>query len=263
MSSVAWSISTYLRQEFAARRAKNPYYSQRSFSQLLSIPSGRLSELMNGKRRLTIQLAEKIEKGLRPTPETLNLMATSLKIQKTKGFSTGKSDSSNEVDDYHLVANDHYSLIADWEHFAILSLMDLRDFKNDLSWISRRLGIHPNKVAIAIDRLIRAKLVRRRGTRLIKSDVSNRTTDQIPSAAIRASHQVRLSQASEALESVAVELRDVSTMSLAIDLAKINKAKALIRNFRREFAEIVEKGHRTEVYNLNIQFVPVTKQVSE
>jgi hypothetical protein len=49
-------------------------------------------------------------------------------------------------------------------------------------------------------------------------------------------------------------------MTMAIDPRKLPLAKTLIREFRFRLAELLETGNRTEVYNLNVQLVPVTKK---
>ncbi len=50
----------WLRNEYKARRRKNPSYSLRAFSRSLSIGSGRLSEILSGKRGLGHKLAGRI-----------------------------------------------------------------------------------------------------------------------------------------------------------------------------------------------------------
>ena len=37
------------------------------------------------------------------------------------------------------------------------------------------------------------------------------------------------------------------------------EAKRLIKNFRRKMATLLTQGLKTDVYNLNVQLVPVTK----
>ena len=64
----------WLRQEFSARQAKNRRYSQRAFARHLEIPSGRLSELLSGKRRLTASLARRLGMKLAYPPEKIEAL---------------------------------------------------------------------------------------------------------------------------------------------------------------------------------------------
>ncbi|MGZ3740999.1 MAG: DUF4423 domain-containing protein, partial [Bdellovibrionota bacterium] len=63
-----------------------------------------------------------------------------------------------------------------------------------------------------------------------------------------------------AIEAVPTEERDITSMTMAIDPRRLPLAKTLIRKFRFRLADLLETGDRTEVYNLNVQLVPVTKK---
>ena len=48
-------------------------------------------------------------------------------------------------------------------------------------------------------------------------------------------------------------------MTLAIDPEKIPEAKLIIREFRKKMGSLLNSGTKREVYQLGIQFYPVTK----
>jgi uncharacterized protein (TIGR02147 family) len=77
---------------------------------------------------------------------------------------------------------------------------------------------------------------------------------------LKRSHRESILQAAEALDSIPTAERDITSMTMAIDPRKLPLAKTLIREFRFRLAELLETGNRTEVYNLNVQLVPVTKK---
>jgi hypothetical protein len=70
-------------------------------------------------------------------------------------------------------------------------------------------------------------------------------------------HLETLDQGKEKLE-LDVELRDFSSIMLAIDPEKLPEAKTIIREFRQKMASLLKHGHRSEVYQLAIQFYPLT-----
>ncbi|MFX5622600.1 DUF4423 domain-containing protein [Acinetobacter baumannii] len=47
-------------------------------------------------------------------------------------------------------------------------------------------------------------------------------------------------------------------MTIPTDPARLPEAKKLIAKFRREMAALLERGQPSEVYDCNIQLVPVT-----
>ena len=230
----------FLKNEFCRRKARNPRYSMRAFAAMLEIPSGRLSEIFSGKRPMTPRLLSKISKKLALPPA---MTAEDLASQ----------------DPWYQLESDQFEMISVWYHFAILSLLETADFRNDPKWIAARLRISAVEVEAALSRLQRLRLIEQKGARLVLSRHRITTSHDVPSGALRSSHRQSLEQAIESLETVAVELRDITSMTMAIDVSKLPEAKAMLRKFRRRLARLLESGNRTQVYNLNIQLIPVTR----
>jgi hypothetical protein len=55
-----------------------------------------------------------------------------------------------------------------------------------------------------------------------------------------------------------MEFRDFSSMMMAIDPDKISEAKTIIREFRLKMDSLMEQGHKREIYQLAIQFYPLS-----
>ncbi|MES2769003.1 MAG: TIGR02147 family protein [Bdellovibrionota bacterium] len=244
----------WLQSEFSKRRAKNPHYSLRMLAKKLDIPSGRLSEILSGKRRVTRQLAIQIADKLSLDPELRSKLITS-----TTAF---KSDNLQEPS-FEQISLDSFHVIADWYHFAILSLIELKNFQNDAKWISRRLGISIVDTNTALERLFRLGLVKEKNNKLTQTHKNISTTHDIQSIALRHSHKQSLENAITALEEVSIEKRDITSMTMAIDSSKIPQAKEMIKKFRRQLCAFLESGtKKDEVYDLNVQLLPITKRVS-
>jgi uncharacterized protein (TIGR02147 family) len=159
-----------------------------------------------------------------------------------------------------VVQSDAFWLISDWYHFAILELLDTSDFQDDSGWIAARLGLSLDTVEGALERLLRTGLMRLEGGKYRKTNERVMTTEDIESQALRMSHRQSLNQAIGALDEIQVRDRDISSITMAVDVSKLPLAKELIRDFRRRLAALLESGERTEVYNLNIQLLPVTRK---
>jgi uncharacterized protein (TIGR02147 family) len=247
----------WLENEFKKKRAKNSRYSLRMMARQLDLPSGRLSEIINGKRKVTRKLAEKIANRLSFTPEQREkFLAT---VERSK-----KSTDQFETPDYKQLSIDSFYLIADWYHFAILNLMNVKGFESDPAWIARRLGISSVEVKSAIDRLIRLGLIEVDGSVFRSVEANLTTTHDVDSVALKLSHKQSLQQAIEALDEVPVFERDITSITMAVDTSKLPLAKEMIRQFRRKLCALLENSSsRNEVYNLNVQLVPVSKQVKE
>jgi uncharacterized protein (TIGR02147 family) len=254
----------WLENAYRKKRAVNSAYSLRAFARFLGVPSGRLSEVMSSKRLLTDQAGRKIaaKLALRPDEEAkfLKSIQNERALNKQRSISVATSDSEDTQEaEYHQLNLDAFQAIADWYHFAILSLMETRGFRNDPAWIAKRLGISVIESRAALERMIRLGMIETsRGGILKKSSAHFSTTHDVSSSALRVSHRQSLEQAINALENIEVELRDISSITMAIDIAKIPEAKKLLREFRRKLSAFLETGKQNEVYNLNIQLVPVS-----
>lgn len=255
-----------LKEEFTSRSQRNSRYSLRSFARDLEISPSRLSEIISEKGGLSEKMAkkicEKLELSVNETETFLALVnskhARSAKVKKAaKEYLAFKQKKT----DYRALSIDGFKLVSDWYHFAIITVMDLDDCDGTVSWVSKRLGLDYETVETAMDRLERLEILEFRDGRYFALETDITTTHDIESKALRSSHQQSLLQAIDALDEVPVELRDITSMTMAIDVNKMKEAKEKIKQFRREMCDFLESGDKNEVYNINIQLVPVTKRV--
>jgi hypothetical protein len=238
-----------LRREFQLRKLKNPAYSLRAFARDLNLQPSGLSEILSGKRGLTRNVGLKLSARL-DVPEAASL------VRDLKGRNERGTHPFSQLE------RDTFQMIADWHYFAILSLAETADFQPDSAWVAQRLGIPPGKAAEALATLERLELLVRRGGRLAPSGKRFCTTTDIADIAIQRAHRQNLDLASQALQTVPVDERDFSLMSIAIDPKRIPGAKEKLRKFRRALATYLEGGsEKTEVYRLSFQLFPLTRSV--
>ena len=249
------SLGVLLQEEFVRRRGKNPGYSLRAFAGLLRIPPGRLSELLSGKRAFTAKHLDSISDALALNPQTRKRLAGAFVAGSRRLSLSARYESK------HPLNADEFALIAEWPHYAILSLMHTEGFRADPAWIARRLGLPPNAVRGYLARLQRLRLVQRtvRGG-LKRTHAALKTETDVVAPALRHAHRELLAQAADALDLFPLEHRDITSVTMAIDPARLGEAKKRIAEFSRLMEALLEAGTRTEVYNLNIQLVPVTRR---
>ncbi len=240
-------MNQLLIEELSRRKLENPSYSLRSFALHLKLSPSALSEYLNGKRKISNNVAEHILGRLNLSFEK--------KIEWEKAHANRQSAGT-----YHQLSADQYRLIAEWEHYAILSLIRLKDFQPDHSWIAGRLGISSQEAEKACERLFRIGLLKKNSVGKWQRVSSNiKSSDGVSSQALRYSHLQNLDFAKEAVQNQGVDQRDVMAMTLAFDPKKMLKAKALIREFLEKFSEEMDSRQYSEVYKLCIQFFSITK----
>ncbi|MCM0606208.1 MAG: TIGR02147 family protein [Xanthomonadaceae bacterium] len=243
-----------LRWVFAERRAKNPSYSTRALARDLGMSQALVSLLMNDKRRLTAKQAARLSALLAfSSEETQTLMNQVLGNTESKGNIKPKKVIQLSIDRFHAIAH--------WYHLAILDLTTTKNYKPDPKSIANRLGITPIEVRDALDRLERIGLLIKKGSTFVKA---NRFINFLPEKselAVRTHHREMMERASLAMNDAsqdAYSKRTITSNTLAISASKVKEAKALVHEFRERFVELVSKGVGDEVYQMNIQFFPLT-----
>ena len=92
-----------------------------------------------------------------------------------------------------------------------------------------------------------------------KASPNLHTQPEVGTTAVIKYHQENLKLAHESLERDPKELREFSSLTLAIDLGKIPKAKQMIRQFKLSMDQEMKSQDPEEVYHLSLQFFPVSK----
>ena len=245
------SLKEFLMPFYQERLRKNPRYSLKKFAIDLGISSGRLSTLMNSENIPTERVVERIRQSLNLTPNQHKQFIATIELLKA-----GRVQESADV----LIGNRDIDLVVDWLPFAILSLMKTRDFVMDSVFIADRLGVSPEQVDLVIQRLKSTDvLVYRdnawcaRGRRI--------ATPAGQSDVIRASHLKKLELATPKLVELPKELRDFSSITFPGNSENLEKVRKQLIKFRRNIAELMQQGAADQVYSLNIQLFPLSKEV--
>jgi uncharacterized protein (TIGR02147 family) len=159
-----------------------------------------------------------------------------------------------------MLSLEKFRVIADWYHFAILSLVNTKGFNSDPVWIGRRLGISSVLARTAIDRLLELGLLAKVGESLVPvKEASLETPHDISSLAVRQNHSQHLSLAQKALVNVPLDLREFGNLCLTMNSEKVPEAKRLIRKFLDKFNDEMESANGEEVFQINLQFYPLTR----
>jgi uncharacterized protein (TIGR02147 family) len=211
---------------------------------------------MNGRRSLPKKyLSSVIDRlGLRPTEAQL-FRESVLDPQ----ISLDGIDIHEDYFKRFLVAESNYSIIAEWEHYAVISLIETEDFQSSPMHIAKRLGISNERAELVLQNLINAQLIGsdEDGNYQLNQGPLKTSEDQA-SQALRDSHRDSLRIGEKKLDEVDLELRDFSSITVAMNPAKIPEAKKIIREFRKKISSLLGEGPKSEVAHVAIQFYPLT-----
>lgn len=239
-----------LAERLNERRLRNPQYSLRAFARSIEISPAHLSNLISGRKKLTLKLANKIIEKLQLNSDE--------RIDLVRDIGIAINSNSEIPIEVLALSDNEFKLISEWYHLAILSIGNLKN-RADAKWLGERLGISPHVAWDAFLRLKRLGFISVKNGRFNQSTKPLMTTTDVPSAAIRQYHRQNLELAMDKLDKVSPLKREYSSVTLSISSDKMSEAKKMINQFRQKFCQKIEDSETpSEVYTLAIQFFPVT-----
>lgn len=242
-----------LQNELLLRKKRNPHFSLRAFAKWLNISPAQLSQMLTGKRTITVKTLKKITDRLDYSP----IERTDIMLKLTASENEAGADSQKMQ-----MLEDQFQIISDWYHFAILSLTKIKGASPDPRWIASRLGISVEDAQQALARLQRLGVIELKPKFRQICDPIEVISD-VPSAAIRKYHKEALGLAQEKLETVPLNKRNFESITIPVNSKQIGFLKKqmdhLINLALKQSNEDVQKNNSDEVYQLNIQLFPLTK----
>jgi uncharacterized protein (TIGR02147 family) len=249
-----------LNDALAQRKKRNPSYSMRSFANFLDINAASLSSILNGKRPLPIKKIRTVADKLKLNQNEKSLFINCSSLGKINLTDIELNDVNYER---KLIVDDetHYNIIAQWEHYALLSLLELDHFVSDNQWIADELNITLKRTIEVIENLLKkGLLVKDSNDQYYRNSESVITPDEIVSPALRASHKEAMDMGKQKIDELDIHLRDFTSFTLPGDLSKLSEAKVLIREFKEKLECLFEAKElpKTNVIQCNLQLFPIS-----
>lgn len=258
-------ISKLLNEEFKKRKASNRSYSLRAFSRDLKVSSGFLSEVLSGKKRVSVDKAMALSRTLGWSWRDTQIFLQTAQLDSATSKHARrfiKSEIKKTELQYGIFRNlkiQHFSPISNWYYFAIIEMTELAGFSDDPSWIANELQLDVQTATSALQYLKHYKYIYKNSKgRWIKN--SNNAVKDVPSSEIRKFHRQHLMNAERAIENQSFDKRHFSGITLAIDSKNIPKAINLITEFRSKMSVLMETETKNSLYHLAVQFFQLDGQ---
>lgn len=244
------SYQTVLQGELSRRCEKNSHYSLRAFAKFLEISPSSLSEILSGKRGISKNRATRIAEKLSLCPEQSAAFIHSVPVRGTKNYFSAARYVELAPEDFELISHPYV--------WALLSLLQLESYQEDIPKMAKAIGVDYEKIEKALENLLLLGLVKKIDQRFVRTGKSLRSSEEIPSQSIRNFHKEVFQLASESLEKDPVDQRDIRSMTMAIDEENLPKAKKLMLNFMAEMSKLMSTENPQKVYELSLAFFPLT-----
>jgi uncharacterized protein (TIGR02147 family) len=259
----------FLRAYYEHRKGQKRGISLRGFSRRVGLRSSNYLKLViDGDRNLTPELALRFAAACGLSGQAAEYFCALV------AFNQAKSASERELHHARLrsfrryrrthklaVAQEAYHV--DWYIPAIRELVARGDFSEESKWIASALlpSITPAEAKRALGVLSELGLVVRDDSgRLVQAEPLVETPDGPLGHQVVRFHREMMRLASEALERVPREEREIASLTLCISPAQLNELKAELERFETQLLQRFVADEQAErVVQLNFQMFPLSK----
>jgi uncharacterized protein (TIGR02147 family) len=258
----------FLRTVFSQKKQINPKVSLRGWAKQMGLKNHvLLSLILNNKRKLTPQIAVQLRRGLKlkATEQRyfdLLVLFISARTEDMRLLFQEELRNLHPKKEFSVLDLDRLRFLSDWAHLCVWQMLQLKNFKPDAAWISKRTQekITPAAAQEILKRLERLGVIEKSADGRLKNKMPFwRTPHDVPSTVIRKIHAQLLEQAARALETQDISEREFSSYTLAVKQKDIPAAKEMIREFRKQFGQRFDVEQGDEVHVLGIQFFKLTQ----
>jgi uncharacterized protein (TIGR02147 family) len=257
---------TFLKTTLATKAKTQEGYSLRAFSERIGISASFLSEVLNAKKSLSVELAFRLAINLDLTEAETQYFCLLVQLEQEKDPLFREKLARRLADlnpsrPAHDVSADLFKLISEWYHAAILELTYLPGLKVTPDLVARCLNITKSEAETAIERLLRLELLEKDAKGDLRKNHNYVAAESsVPVGAFREFHGQLLGKAVTALQAYTPAERMSATDVVAIDSKHLAKVDRLSREFSAAVMKLAEKSKvKDSVYALSVHFFPLAK----
>lgn len=258
----------FLRAYYANRKAAKSGMSLRAFSRRVGLRSPNYLKLvMDGDRNLSPALALRFADACGLRGEGIEYFSTLVafnqaKSQRERGHHHERLRAFRRYRETHKLAVAQEAYHAHWYVPAIRELAARADFRDDPKWIAKTLlpeiSIAQAKHALAALCEL-GLLVRADDGRLRQAELLVETADGPLGHQVVGFHREMMRLASEALERVPRDEREISSVTLCLAADRMRALKGDLERFERDLLERYGSGDAGRVVQVNFQMFPLSK----
>jgi uncharacterized protein (TIGR02147 family) len=260
-------IAALLKSALKRKKLNSPGYSLRALARDLGVSAPFVSNVVSGKRFLPTERLNDFSRILELDVHERELLMRATREQtfgpEPEEVSSRKSRSNAGVRKTTEVKTK--SLLSDWANLAVLEGLTLAPSPNQVDDLRTRLGLTPPQFKNALATLSALGLI------TTAEDGSYRKNDEHLYVAggrsrkeVRDFHQMMIAKASAELRNKSAQedymRRLINGFTIAVNPSHIERLKIKMVEFMDQISQEASTGPCSEVYQLNLQFFPLTKQ---
>lgn len=260
------SYSKYLAVELQHRKSQNAQYSLRSMSRQLGISPTTLSDVIKGKKRFSEKTAMAVSKNLKLTSKEATYFQTLVHFENSQDENLKKILESRIKTLNPLLRkksemqDDHYIVLSEWHHIAIIEMTFLFPKKLNAKIISQQLNIELSQAESALLLLERLSLIERQNEAYVKTKEQFTFNSEIANQALRHYHKTMLTKAQTAIVEQRNQEKFIGSETFSIAIEDFSEAKDIVENCFQQLLQLTERpSKKTHVYYAGIQLFQLNR----
>ena len=246
------------------KKVSKPGFSLRLIARELGVSPAYVSNIFRGKKGLPRRRLARLFALLEMDDIARLQLKSALDPEDAAPRSTLTESDQVFLRKYKTLEQCKYDILRHWYNIALLDLTNTKGFESDPDWIAQRLGIQRLEVELAIRNLKAAGLLEENNGQLKKKDKHRRFPAKVSALLVRSYHKQMIQKALEDFETKPeehpVEKRLLAGATIALHTAAIRQAKEDAQLFLYRSAEKYSVGDCEHLYQMNVQFFPLTKR---
>lgn len=260
------SYSKYLDAELEHRKAMNALYSLRAMAQQLGISPTTLSDVIKGKKKLSEKTALEISKKLKLSSKEAQYFQTLVHYENSKDEGLKRTlENQLKVLNPTLrkkseLQDEHYIILSEWHHVAILELTYLFPNVLNAEIISAQLNIELSEAESSLLLLEKMSLLEKKNNTYVKNKTQITFNSDLANQALRHYHRSMLAKAQMALTEQTNKEKAIGSETFPLALEDLSEAKDIIENCFQQLLRLSERSkNRTHVYHAGIQLFQISR----
>lgn len=263
-------ISEILKQNFNKRKRASPGFSARAMAKKMGISQAYVSQILNGARMLPPEMLNPFCDILDIDAERKELL--SIAILEKQGWSKKPSKSLRHSDislkahtaNWVAAPVKDLSLLDDWHALAVLETTQLEDYDGSVDFLQKRLGFGRAQVDSLVKTLSTRGFLKMVDGKLVKKNSLLEMQSGKTKKSIANYHKAVMKKAQSLMDEANSDedlLRRLITSGIfTCSREQVDYVRAKLAEVLREIIVESANGKAEEVYQLGLQFFPVTKK---
>lgn len=262
-----FDYQAFLKNYIDERKKEHSWFSYRYFALKVDMDHSNLIKVLLGKRHISKENVISITNFLKFNAKEKDYFATLVDFNKSKNDTRSKTllEKLLSIKDVQpkKLQPDQYDYYREWYHTAIYSLLDYYDFRGNFKALAAELNppisVKEAKESIAL--LEKLKLIEQNSDgRYVQTHKLITSGENWHSLAIQKFQEETIKLSLRSLTHDNRDVRDISTLTMTLSRPDMEAIRNITEQYRKSVIKVInESGPGDMVYQLNIQFFPLTQ----